>query len=197
MIQAQKHQPRRREPLGAGTETSVIPDSDKPGLGLPETSRRVVNQDTGPTGPGVLLDHAADDEPGPKRVDRFAWERAIRRTPTRELRPSTRALLFAAGTYADRDGSNVRPGVAELMRATGRSKAYVCRHVATALHDGWLVQVERGGWRGCIGRATTFALTIPPATIDLPVSGGRSHRCYGLPRLAGAATALGREQAAT
>jgi hypothetical protein len=96
------------------------------------------------------------------------------------------ALMLA--TYADPDGSRVRPGLPVLAAVTGYEERTVRRHLRRLTDDFGLVQqTARGGGRKGQGRASTYRLTIPvdllervtllapgdtvPDSVDIQVSG--------------------------
>lgn len=99
-----------------------------------------------------------------KPADRFEWERVVRYTVMPELLKGFAILL---ATYANRDGSRVRPGEPELSRITGRDGRTVRRRIGL-LRDqyGLIRRTSRGGGRGGAGRATTYQLTIPVDLLD-------------------------------
>jgi hypothetical protein len=95
---------------------------------------------------------------------RFEWERILRRTV---LPLRVKFLAFVLASYADADGSNVRPGIERLADVTGLGTATVKRSLK-ALRDeyGLLEQVRRGGGRGGTGAAAAYRLTIPEDLFD-------------------------------
>lgn len=93
-------------------------------------------------------------------LDRFDWERAIRRS---DLHPTTRLVLFALGTYMNRDGSGARPTQETLAEACGLSARAVRNHLTAAREAGWLTLVSRGGWRGSGAGGTPMASVYAPA----------------------------------
>jgi Helix-turn-helix domain len=92
----------------------------------------------------------------PATAGRFAWERALLDS---WLPPMTRLTGLALATFANRDGSNARPGEARLAQATGLSTRRVRDHMTELRGYGWIVRVSRGGSR----TKTTdgYQLTIP------------------------------------
>jgi hypothetical protein len=95
---------------------------------------------------------------------RFEWERILRRAV---LPMRVKFLAFVLASYADADGSNVRPGVERLADITGFGTATVKRSLK-ALRDeyGLLGQVKRGGGRHGTGSAARYQLTIPEDLFD-------------------------------
>lgn len=97
-------------------------------------------------------------------IGRYEWERLVRRAL---LPKPVKLLALVLATYADPDGSRVRPGEAVLASVTGDSERNVrrlLRHLADEL--GLLSQVTRGGGRGGRGRAAVWRLTIPVDLLD-------------------------------
>jgi hypothetical protein len=92
---------------------------------------------------------------------RFEWERIVRRARLPEPLMCT-ALLLA--TYADPDGSRVRPGSDVLCAVTGRGERTVRRRVTWLLHNGLIAVVHRGGGRG--RRTTVYRLTVPADLLE-------------------------------
>lgn len=102
---------------------------------------------------------AAHDTNELQPCGRYEWERLIRRAVL--PRPVKFTALVLA-TYADPDGSRVRPGLDVLAAVTGYSDRNV-RRIMTTLTDqlGLLRLVIRGGGRGRAGRSSVYRLTIP------------------------------------
>lgn len=104
----------------------------------------------------------ADDEPRP--YGRFEWERVIRRII---MPPRVKLLALVLASYADPDGSRVRPGVDVLAAVTGASERTVRRQMRTLVDDyGLLRQVVRGGGRHGRGRANVYQLAVPTDLLD-------------------------------
>lgn len=94
---------------------------------------------------------------------RFEWERLVRRAVI-PWRIKGFALLLS--TYADPDGSRVRPGQDALAAITERSDRTV-RRMLDELDDLGLIElVMRGGGRGHSKRTTVYRLTIPADLLD-------------------------------
>lgn len=75
------------------------------------------------------------------------------------------ALILA--TFADPDGTRVRPGIPSLRAITGKSSRTVQDRL-TDLHDrlGFLILTRRGGGRGGSGRANEYRLAIPADLLE-------------------------------
>lgn len=94
---------------------------------------------------------------------RYEWERIVRRI----VMPGNEKLLaLVLATYADRDGSRVRPGNQVLAAVTGMSERTVKRALAALRDCGLLAVSRRGGGRDGQGRATEYQLTIPGDLLD-------------------------------
>lgn len=97
-------------------------------------------------------------------IGRYEWERLVRRA---RLPKPVKLLAFVLATYADPDGSRVRPGLPVLASVTGDSERNVRRLLALLVDElGLLRQVARGGGRGGKGRASVYRLTIPVDLLD-------------------------------
>jgi hypothetical protein len=94
---------------------------------------------------------------------RFDWERLVRRA---QLPKPLKFLALVMATYADPDGSRVRPGLPVLSAVTGDSERHVSRLLTALVDSGLLEQVARGGGRGNRGRASVYRLTIPADLFD-------------------------------
>lgn len=80
---------------------------------------------------------------------------------------STKLLAFALATYADMNGSRVRPGVGRLSRVAGVTDRTVKRALATLRELGLIERVKQGNrWAG---HADEYRLTIPTNLLDLPM----------------------------
>jgi len=97
-------------------------------------------------------------------VSRFEWERLIRRAV---LPVRVKLVALVLSTYADPNGTRVRPGLESLAGDTGQSTSTVKRCVQ-ALRDeyGLLLQVSRGGGRSGHGKATEYRLVFPEDLLE-------------------------------
>lgn len=94
--------------------------------------------------------------------DRFMWEQLVRSADVLTGREVQAGLVLA--TYADADGSRVRPGMDTVADDCRCSPATSRRAVQGLLAYGLLEVVHRGGGfasRGGAGLATEYRLTIP------------------------------------
>ncbi|OZE13356.1 hypothetical protein CH249_01935 [Rhodococcus sp. 05-2255-3B1] len=103
-----------------------------------------------------------DLEDGAQPIDRFDWERVIRRVSM----PSGAMFLgLTLATYADTNGSRVRPGTDRLARVMGVSVPTVKRGLATLRETGFIQRVKQGNrWAH---QADEYQLTVPPNLFDL------------------------------
>jgi len=105
----------------------------------------------------------AEADPDTTRpVGRYEWENVMRRLSSREQ--ISDELLLAAlllSTYADPDGTRVRPGEREFAEANRRSKPTARRRVAWLQEHGFVRLVSRGGGTGVHARASEYRLTLP------------------------------------
>lgn len=97
-------------------------------------------------------------------MGRFEWERIVRRAA---LPRPAKLLALTLSTYADPDGSRVRPGNAALVAVTGYSPRSVGRILGELSgRFGLLELVARGGGRGGTGKTATYRLTVPTDLLD-------------------------------
>jgi hypothetical protein len=73
-------------------------------------------------------------------VPRFEWERVIRRA---DLPLGTKGIALLLATWADEDGTNVRPGEERLARVSGINPRNARRHVTKLRSLGLLILVSR------------------------------------------------------
>lgn len=118
----------------------------------------------------------AEDSATVRPVGRFEWEHLLRRI---RLPKNTKYVAFVVATYADPDGTRIRPGYLELVAATECSESTVRRALTALSKWGFLGLVSRGGGRGGKGKASEYRLTIPVDLLErfevLP-PGGASRR---------------------
>jgi DNA-binding transcriptional ArsR family regulator len=89
---------------------------------------------------------------------RFEWERIVRRA---SLQPTEKLVALLLATYADPDGTRVKPGTERLMRVSGLSKSTIIRAL-TALRDAELLdRVEERFRNGRKGGCDVYRLTRP------------------------------------
>lgn len=97
-------------------------------------------------------------------IGRYEWERLVRRIV---MPPQHKLVALLLATWADPDGSRVRPGTTLLASAMGRSE-HTASNVMRSLGRDWglIEQTSRGGGRGGYGKTATYRLTIPPDLLD-------------------------------
>jgi hypothetical protein len=92
---------------------------------------------------------------------RFAWERAIRAAD--DVDGMTLAVALLVGTYANENGSSIRPAVYTLGEQLGFAVTEdkrcrpVSTHLARLVELGWLARTSRGA----AGRPAAYCLTTP------------------------------------
>lgn len=96
-------------------------------------------------------------------IGMFEWLRLLRRVQIPWNVKSFGVLLM---TYADPDGTRVRPGVKRLAAVTGLGQTTVKDLMGELVGYGLLEQTRRGGGRGGTGRASEYRLTIPVDLLD-------------------------------
>ncbi|RSN26532.1 hypothetical protein DMC63_01465 [Streptomyces sp. WAC 05977] len=101
---------------------------------------------------------AVHDDDMVQPCGRFDWERIIRRADL-PMRLKYTALTLA--TYADADGSRVRPGPAVLAAVMKQGESTVRKHLAALIEYGLIALVSRGGGRGGRGKSSEYRLTAP------------------------------------
>lgn len=101
---------------------------------------------------------------GVEPMDRFEWERILKRI---RMPKPLKFLALVLATYADEDGSRVRPGQDLLAADTGATDRTVRRQLDD-LRDryGLIEQLTRGGGRGRGRRTSVYRLTIPVDLFD-------------------------------
>lgn len=100
------------------------------------------------------------DSPDRLPAGRFTWERELRST---SLPPRARLVGLALASYANSNGSSIRPGVEQLVKASGLSRRTVIRAMTELVASRYLEQVSRGRayGRGGGGFASQYQLTLP------------------------------------
>ncbi|WP_280392926.1 hypothetical protein [Nocardia wallacei] len=107
---------------------------------------------------------------GLQPVSRFDWERLIRRV---RMHKTTKYVALGMATYADADGSRVRPGVDELALVLCISEPTVKRGYSV-LRELGLIQKTKQGNRHA-KEADTYRLTAPKNLTGLPILGPDDH----------------------
>lgn len=110
-------------------------------------------------------------------VDRFEWERVVRRV---QMHSTTKFLALVMATYADPDGSRIRPGVERLALVMCVSEKTVKRAFSDLRGLGLVERTKQGNRHA--GLADTYRLTVPSTVLNEPmldpdetgISGGHS-----------------------
>lgn len=100
----------------------------------------------------------ADDPNAPRPVGRYEWEAIIRRL---NLSMKTSYVALVMATYADPDGTRIRPTAPELAAAARMGESTVARYVRELRNAGLIVKTRRGGGRNGTGRPNEYRLTVP------------------------------------
>jgi hypothetical protein len=98
-----------------------------------------------------------------KPAERFEWERIVRRIV---MPHPVKFVALVLATYADPDGSRVRPGNPVLADVTGMSVATIKRYLSRLRRMQLIALARRGGGRGGKGAASEYQLTIPADLLD-------------------------------
>lgn len=108
---------------------------------------------------------AARSEPPADRrpIGMFEWLRIVRRLQIPWNVKSFALLLFS---YADPDGTRVRPGVKRLAAVTKLGQTTVKNLLGELDEYGLLEQTRRGGGRGGTGKTSEYRLTVPVDLLD-------------------------------
>lgn len=94
---------------------------------------------------------------------RYEWERVLRRI----VMPwEIKGFGLLLSTYADRDGTRVRPGEKRLIAVTGKSESTVRRWTKWYSDRGLLTLTVRGGGRKGTGKTNTYRLSLPTDLLD-------------------------------
>lgn len=97
-------------------------------------------------------------------ANRYEWERVVRRIV---MPLNTKLTSMTLATYANPDGTRVRPGAKVLGGIIGESEKSAYRHLSVIRDQlGLLELTKRGGGRGGAGHASEYRLTIPPDLLD-------------------------------
>jgi hypothetical protein len=97
------------------------------------------------------------------RVGRFEWERLMLAS---DLSFATKSILLTLGIFMGSDGGNCRPGRDNLMQITERGKTTLYTSIKAAIDAGYLIEVERGGFRKIGNRASEYAAAVPKVIFD-------------------------------
>ncbi len=93
----------------------------------------------------------------PTAANRNDWERTMRRV--RADKPATQHVAFVLATWADPDGSRVRPGIARLVLVTRLSERTVRRALEWLRDEEFILKVKHGNRHA--READEYRLSIP------------------------------------
>lgn len=110
----------------------------------------------------------AEADPDTTRpVGRYEWENVLRRIASKDqLTDELQRAALLLATYADPDGTRVRPGEREFADALRKSRATAGRRVAELQALGFVRLVARGGGHGPGRRSSEFRLTLPADLLE-------------------------------
>lgn len=97
-------------------------------------------------------------------VERFEWERIIRRV---QMDKGAKYLALMMATYADFDGSRVLPGVERLSLVMCVGTATVKRGLAVLRELGFIERTKQGNRHA--GLADEYRLTVPSSLLSFPM----------------------------
>lgn len=86
---------------------------------------------------------------------RRQWEHVIRDA---EMKPEHKLLGLILATYANYDGTNIRPGDERLATALNVSRRTIIRHRQALIEMGW---IRRTRVRRSMSQTDTYRLTLP------------------------------------
>lgn len=109
---------------------------------------------------------------------RFVWEKTVRGAGLGrgQYGVSVLAVALVLATYANADGTSVRPGVSRVATGAGVSTRTVDRALDRLRSEGYLHKVRNGNSRA--GVADEYRLTLPdgPSSVtDQPTDTGADH----------------------
>lgn len=96
-----------------------------------------------------------------KPMDRFEWERIIRRAA---LPSQVKYLALMAATYGNQDGTSVRPGVERLARVMSVSEPTVKRNLSALRAAGFIERTKQGNRHA--KKSDEYRLTVPSDVLD-------------------------------
>lgn len=99
-------------------------------------------------------------------IDRFSWERSVRRLA---LGRTSKLVGLMLATYADRDGDNAHPGVDRLSADCESDERTIRRHLTRLAELGLIERTFEGSSAGRRRLADCYRLTMPanPQAIGL------------------------------
>ncbi|MFF0816614.1 hypothetical protein ACFYVR_15905 [Rhodococcus sp. NPDC003318] len=103
----------------------------------------------------------AERDESPQPCDRFDWERVVRRV---SMPSGVKFVALALATYADGDGSRIRPSNARLAAVLEKSERTVERGMSWLVSAGFVsITAHRNRHAGL---ATEYRLSLPSDVLD-------------------------------
>lgn len=98
-------------------------------------------------------------------ASKWDWEQALKdRSRSEGMTPGCQHIALLMSTYANGDGTSIRPTVQTVAAVSGKSRASVHEALRFLRDRGWVLQVSRGA--GVTRKASEYRLTVPPAPAD-------------------------------
>ncbi|MDH6290857.1 hypothetical protein M2275_005784 [Rhodococcus opacus] len=108
-------------------------------------------------------------------MERFEWERIVRRV---KMPPTTKLVALTLATYADQNGTRVRPGTERLARVTCVSLPTVKRSLAWLREHGFVDRTKQGNrWAK---QADEYQLSVPPTLLELDLLSPEETQSLGI-----------------
>lgn len=93
-------------------------------------------------------------------ASKWDWEQALKdRSRGEGMTPGCQHVALLMSTYANGDGTSIRPTVQTLAAVSGKSRASVHEALRYLRDEGWLLQVSKGA--GASRKASEYRLTVP------------------------------------
>lgn len=110
----------------------------------------------------------AEADPDTTRpVGRYEWENVLRRlSDPKQFSDELQHAGLMLATYADPDGTRVRPGEREFCAALRCSESTVRRRLRQLVKLGFVQMTARGGGAGPGRRSSEYRLTLPVDLLD-------------------------------
>lgn len=93
-------------------------------------------------------------------VNKWDWEQALKdRSVAEGMTPGCQHIALLMSTYANGDGTSIRPTVQTLVGVSGKSRSSIHEALRYLRKTGWLQQTSRGA--GVSRKASEYRLAIP------------------------------------
>lgn len=96
-------------------------------------------------------------------ASRYEWERVVRRI---RMPPTTKLVALTLASYANRDGSQVRPGRGRIAAVVGVTTRTVSRCLVMLRDMGLLDRISKGSGSAFHSATDVYRLTIPVDLLD-------------------------------